>query len=191
MFVALLTAFLACSGTKDGSPADSGSLDSGSTDSGGGDTGMACEPGTDQTPGAPGCAAAGGVCIGGGAPCSGTVNADLSGECRFDDGAGACCVPPAAAPSGDTCASRGGTCAPIAGCGKVDGWVADSSDCTGVNNVCCVPEASCDGQEELVCCAYDESSGAPMTQFSGLCDRGTVTCFEGTALTCVEDCVVP
>ena len=185
MLTLLLTTLLACTGLKDDTPTDtdSGSMDSGSPD-------MECDAGTDPTPGSPGCAEAGGICVGTEAQCSGTVAAEHNGECIFDDGDGVCCVPPAAEASGDTCASLGGTCAPIGGCGKVDGWTAESSDCEGVNNICCVPEATCDGQESLACCYYDEATGAPMTQYEPLCDRGTVTCFESTTLSCIEDCAV-
>ncbi len=187
MLALLLATLLACTGAKDDTPTDtdidSGGMDSGSTD-------KECDAGTDPTPGSPGCAAAGGICVGSRDQCSGTIAAEHNGECTFDDGDGFCCVPPAANASGDTCAAQGGTCAPIGGCGKVDGWTAESSDCEDVNNICCVPEATCDGQESLACCYYDASTGAPMTQYEPLCDRGTVTCFEGTTLTCVEDCAV-
>lgn len=194
MFSLVLAALLACSGHKDAhdsettdSAEDSGGTDS-AADSGG--TDLECAGGADPTPDAPGCAAAGGICVGTEAQCGGTPASAYNSECRFDDGGGVCCIPPAAEASGDTCASRGGTCAPIGGCYMVDGWMADSTDCTGVNNVCCVPESTCDGQESVSCCAYDEATGAPMTRFTGLCDRGTVTCFEGTELACNEDCAV-
>jgi hypothetical protein len=190
--VAFLSTLLACSGSKDAADTDSGGADS-AQDSGGPDSGgtdLECDAASDPTPAAPGCAAAGGICVGTEAQCSGALAAEHNDECRFDDGGGVCCIPPAPETSGDTCASQGGTCAPIGGCGMVDGWMADSSDCEGVNNVCCVPESSCDGQEALACCAFDEGTGTPMTRFSPRCDRGTVACFEGTTLTCIEDCAV-
>lgn len=125
------------------------------------------------------CLAAGGVCLGGAAACTaggGTVSAAGAAGCRFSDGDGACCVPPAAMPTGDSCAAHGGLCAPIAGCNFVQGAFAPPG-CAGVGAVCCVPRSVC-GQEAQVCCA---PGGA--TTFRPSCDRGTFRCtIDGTAL---------
>ena len=169
--------------------------------SGGGDTGdsgvfpgfdlATCDGGhEDPTPQAPECANAGGICVASGNCSTGTHLEALDGDCAFDDGPGNCCVPPEPAATGDSCADMGGVCSPIAGCGMVDGWFANATDCTGVNNICCVTEDSCPGQEDITCCSRDER-GVPTTQFDAACDRGTLECpFEGVTLDCIEDCPV-
>ena len=125
------------------------------------------------------CLAAGGICLGRGADCTGgggAVSAAGAAGCRFSDGDGVCCVPPAAMPTGDSCAAHGGLCAPIAGCNFVQGSFAPPR-CTGVGVVCCVPRSVC-GQETQVCCA---PGGA--TTFRPSCDRGTYRCtIDGTTL---------
>lgn len=137
---------------------------------------------------APGCAAAGGVCVASPDQCAdGTRAADHDAECAFDDGAGYCCVPPAPS-SGDSCAASGGVCAPIAGCGFVHGWhtPADEAcgDAYGVGTVCCAPTDACEGWGVATCCTTD---GA--TAFVANCDRGTLTCEVGdTTLVCDQDC---
>ncbi len=125
------------------------------------------------------CAAANGICVGTAAACTGgggSVAAAGAGGCRFSDGDGTCCVPPAAQSTGDSCAAHGGVCAPIAGCNFVGGAFAPGS-CSGVGIVCCVPRLVC-GQETQVCCA----PGGAAT-FRPSCDRGTFRCtIDGTTL---------
>ncbi len=125
------------------------------------------------------CRAVGGICLGRGADCAGgggeVAPAGAAG-CRFSDGDGVCCVPPAAQPMGDTCATHGGLCAPIAGCNFVGGSFAPPS-CTGVGIVCCVPPTAC-GPETQVCCAEGGSA-----TFRPSCDRGSYRCtIAGTSL---------
>ncbi len=170
---------------------DTGTASSTATDTG---TVGTCLGEEDVPPRATGCAAEGGVCVAAGTceGAGGTHVAAHDAECAFDDGAGACCVPPAAAATGDGCNDLGGVCAPIAGCGMVDGWFAGTAehlnDC-GFPQVCCVPEDTCEGQETEVCC-YEEN-GVPMTQYVASCDRGTRVCLPGTELVCMDDCPVP
>lgn len=184
----LLSALLACSSSKD---VDSGT-DTDTTDtSDSADTAaLTCDPVAPTDPSFAACAAAGGICVGQG-ECTGTHLSDQDTDCAFDDGPGDCCAPPAAAASGDTCTEMGGVCAPVGGCYGSDGWSTESSDCSDVNRVCCVPEDSCEGQDVLTCCYVDPESGVPMTQYRAHCNRGEVECpINGTALTCVEDCPV-
>jgi hypothetical protein len=174
-------------GRVDGGMVDGGMLDGGGLDAAGPDGSL--DDGGSGDGGAPNaCKAVDGICLGDSASCTGgggTLAPGGDSGCAFDDGAGFCCVPPEPQPSGDTCASRGGLCAPISGCNFVDGAFAPSSDCTGVPIVCCVPETIC-GPEDVVCCTA--GSGA---DFRPECDRGTFTCdaFSGTVLTPIDDCV--
>jgi hypothetical protein len=120
------------------------------------------------------CEAAGGLCLGGPAStCTdrgGSVAPSGDAGCVFDDGPGVCCVPPAAQASGDTCASHGGVCAPIAGCNFTQGNFAPPScfDQGGPGTVCCVPQSVC-GPETEACCN-------DMTTYRPMCDRGAFTC---------------
>ena len=209
-----LACFLACTpATKDTASPDSGTAtatssatgtdtdtatDAGTTTGTDTDTGTSndatCVGEDDVAPSATGCAAEGGVCTAGGTCVSGggTRLTAHDAECAFDDGPGECCLPPEAAATGDSCNDLGGVCAPIAGCGMVDGWFAGTAenmnDC-GFPQVCCVPEDTCEGQETEICC-YEEN-GVPMTQYVPTCDRGDRVCLPGTELVCMDDCPVP
>lgn len=141
-------------------------------------TDAASDAATDaETDAANPCGAAGGLCVATASDCTtggGTVAAAGAPGCVFDDGPGACCVPPAPAAEGTSCASFGGVCAPIAGCNFVGGAFAPEG-CTGVNRVCCVPSTIC-GEETQACCN-------DMTTFRPACDRGTWKCtIDGTTL---------
>ena len=102
-----------------------------------------------------------------------------------------CCVPPAPVAEGDSCAAKGGTCAPVGGCGQSNAWfVEDGGGCSGTygpSATCCAPADSCAGRGTQLCCSYD-GAGAPMTSFFPQCERGVVGCFEGTSLVCEADC---
>lgn len=172
---------------KDTSTDTAEGVDSG--DTAGLDT-AACEDvdGDLDAPDAPGCAGAGGVCLGQEAACAGGERlAEHDGECTFDDGPGYCCRPPEAAAEGDDCAATGGACAPIAGCGMVHGWYTPAGECSdtyGVGSVCCAPADACDGWGVVACCTDD---GA--TAFVAACDRGDLACtIDGTVLGCEQDC---
>jgi hypothetical protein len=136
------------------------------------------EPSTEHA-----CKEADGICVSSQAACTDGGGTYLGlVDCVFDDGDGACCQPPEEQETGDTCAARGGLCAPIAGCNFVDGAFAPHSDCEGVIIVCCVPEDVC-GEETEVCCGDGVA-------FRPMCDRGTFTCdaFPDTTLVEAEDC---
>jgi hypothetical protein len=197
MRLLLLRSLLACGDDKE----ETGSADGGAegtsdggADGGGGDTGSPgeCEDidGDAGTPEAAACAAAGGVCVGEARLCTGEVAADVH-DCVFSDGVGACCVPPAAEPEGDSCAALGGTCAMVGGCYLTDSWFVDDgggcSEAWGASATCCAPQAACEDYSTELCCNYDES-GAAMTAYMPLCSRGETTCFEGLELVCEADC---
>jgi len=188
----LLLALLACSPDKDDTARDTGN-DTGSDsgdDSGNVDTATCTDVDGDLDQlTAPGCAGAGGVCVGSMDQCGeGTHEGSFDSECTFDDGAGFCCVPPEPAASGDSCAASGGVCAPIAGCGFAHGWYtpndAECGAAYGVGTVCCAPTDACEGWGTTTCCSDD---GA--TAFVPSCDRGEATCtIDATSLTCDQDC---
>lgn len=125
------------------------------------------------------CLAERGICVSDSASCTGgggTVSAAGASGCVFSDGRGVCCVPPAPMPTGDSCASHGGVCAPISGCNFVQGAFAPPT-CAGVGVVCCVPRSVC-GPETQVCCAPGGSAS-----FRPSCDRGAYRCtLDGTML---------
>lgn len=177
--------FVCCSGSDTARPdCISGELTckAGMTQSSTGTCGALQCPATGATPTAPGCKLAGGVCVGQG-QCGGAVDTAHSAECTFDDVPGDCCVAPSAASSGDTCVDVGGVCAPIAGCGFVNGWRMMTSDCRGVGFQCCVPQGVC-GDIDAVCCGDTWSSVAS-------CVRGDLVCqLDGHTLMCSESCTL-
>ncbi len=184
----LLLLALACGHPKDDTSHDSGT-DTGQ-DSGQLDTATCVDMDGDLgTPEAPGCAGAGGVCIGDQAACgAGTLQPDFDSECTFDDGSGFCCVPPEPAASGDSCAASGGVCAPIAGCGMTQGWYTpNGGECTdqyGVGAICCAPHDACEGWGVVSCCSNDGTAA-----YVAECDHGTLGCSVGqTTLGCDDDC---
>ena len=133
------------------------------------------------------CQAEGGICVSSATDCTdggGAHAPEGDGTCVFDDGAGVCCVPPAAQATGDTCRARGGLCAPIAGCNFVEGSFAPpTEDCNmGPVIICCLPESIC-GEETEVCCGES-------TAFRPSCDRGTFDCdlFSDTTLVPEAEC---
>lgn len=131
------------------------------------------------------CSEAGGVCSFSRAACEGSERElEHDADCRFDDGSeGYCCVPPAAAEEGDTCASLGGLCTTEVGCGYVDGWQAPATDCP-VETVCCTPALTCSGFGIATCCAEDGS-----TADRPACERGELVCVnEDLLLKCEQDC---
>lgn len=141
------------------------------------------ECGATSPPQAPGCQAAGGVCVASGS-CSGTLASAYSKECVFADGLGDCCVPPPPSLSGDACSDIGGICASVAGCGLVNGWRMSTGDCPNVGIPCCVPQAIC-GDVNVICCGATWASAAS-------CVRGTFVCQQpGHVLVCASDCVLP
>ena len=170
--------FLGCPGPKPDDTGNSPIDDTGET----GETGQPECPTTGDVPDAPGCKAAGGVCVGAGTCEGGTLAHDYDSECAFDDGAGECCVPPAPASSGETCADLGGVCAPIAGCGMVNGWGDSTDDCGDwVGETCCVPQAVC-GDIDATCCG-DGWASTPG------CFHGELACqVEEHELMCADDC---
>lgn len=109
------------------------------------------------------------------------VHAD---DCTFDDGPGVCCRAPQPTDSGETCEAYGGVCAPISGCGMVDGWHADGTcEDPWAGLTCCVPEGLC-GVQEDVCCG-DGVAYVPT------CDRGNIECnIEDTELVPEDECPV-
>lgn len=126
------------------------------------------------------CESSRGICVSSASSCAavnGTVSTAGAPGCRFSDGDGVCCVPPAPQATGDACGARGGVCAPIAGCNFVHGSFGplDGAGCTGVGVVCCLPRAIC-GDENVTCCGATAS-------FRPACDRGTWRCtISGTTL---------
>ena len=175
------------SGSEDATTDGSGDAPDSSDDTtdGSGDTAEDVTP--DVEPPSNACAAEGGICVSNATACSsggGTRAAAGDSGCVFDDGPGACCVPPAAEATGDTCRSRGGLCAPIGGCNFVEGSFAPpASDCGSVPVIiCCLPETVC-GKETEVCCG-------DTVAFRPTCDRGTFTCdlFDGTTLRDEAEC---
>lgn len=167
-------------GHSGGSIHDAGHSGGGTEDAGNPDGGAGQCPATGAMATAPGCKAAGGVCVGAGT-CGGTVATEHNAECTFSDGAGECCVAPAVADMGDSCGSLGGVCAPIAGCGDVNGWRTSTPDCQGAGFQCCVPQAVC-GDVDVTCCGDSFSTVAS-------CIRGSFECIvEGHVLMCSEAC---
>jgi hypothetical protein len=141
---------------------------------------------TDTTP-PTSCKDAGGICTQG-AWCDTTTLPAFAGDCVFDDGPGVCCEAPPVAPTGNTCEDHGGVCAPISGCGMVDGYIAIDRACQqlgGIIAVCCIPEAQC-GPEQLECCA-------PPTVYRSTCNRGVETCdhLPGTLPVPIGTCPIP
>jgi hypothetical protein len=131
------------------------------------------------------CAAASGICTSGDRCPDAFEDATFAGDCVFDDGPGVCCLAPPPQPTGDTCADYGGVCAPIAGCGFVDGDFAPGT-CRDAwpGLICCVPETLC-GPHTMICCG-DGVSYVPM------CDRGTLDCpFPDTTLMDEALCILP
>jgi hypothetical protein len=132
------------------------------------------------------CEAGGGVCIGMGGPCEtvgGTPYPAGDGQCLFTGERGSCCIPPAVQPTGDTCAERGGLCAPIAGCNFTNGAFAPTPtpSCGRGGIVCCVPNTVC-GEETTRCCDAT-------TSFRPACDRGQWICtIDGTTMLPISEC---
>ncbi|NQW61618.1 MAG: hypothetical protein HQ461_02200 [Deltaproteobacteria bacterium] len=139
----------------------------------------------DTTPVGP-CEAGGGVCIGMGGPCEtvgGTPYPAGNSQCVFTGELGSCCVPPPAQPTGDTCADRGGVCAPIAGCNFTNSAFAPTPtpSCGFGGIICCVPNTVC-GEETMRCCDT-------MTSFRPACDRGQWICtIDGTTMLPISEC---
>ena len=141
----------------------------------------------DTTPVGP-CEAGGGVCLGMGGECEtvgGTSYPAGNSQCVFTGELGSCCIPPAAEPTGDTCADRGGLCAPIAGCNFTNGSFAPTPtpSCSRFNPgiICCVPNSVC-GEETMRCCDT-------MASFRPACDRGQWICtIEGTTMLPISEC---
>jgi len=126
------------------------------------------------------CKSNNGVCTSDANTCGASGGAVYEGgasSCVFDDGAGVCCIPPAAQPTGDSCQALGGTCAPISGCGMLDGWYAPASNCgSWVGEICCVPASTCTVSEPMACCKEGDTA-----YYVASCDRGTLVCeVEGT-----------
>ena len=139
----------------------------------------------DTTPVGP-CEAGGGVCIGMGGPCEtvgGTPYPAGDSQCLFTGERGSCCIPPAAEPTGDTCAERGGVCAPIAGCNFTNSAFAPTPtpSCGFGGIICCVPNTVC-GEETMRCCDT-------MASFRPACDRGQWICtIDGTTMLPISEC---
>jgi len=139
----------------------------------------------DTTPVGP-CEAGGGVCIGMGGPCEtvgGTPYPAGNSQCVFTGELGSCCIPPAVQPTGDTCADRGGLCAPIAGCNFTNSAFAPTPtpSCGFGGIICCVPNTVC-GEETTRCCDT-------MTSFRPACDRGQWICtIDGTTMLPISEC---
>jgi len=132
------------------------------------------------------CEAGGGVCLGMGGPCEtvgGTPYPAGDGQCLFTGERGSCCIPPAVQPTGDTCAARGGLCAPIAGCNFTNSAFAPTPtpSCGFGGIICCVPNTVC-GEETMRCCDT-------MTSFRPACDRGQWICtIDGTTMLPISEC---
>jgi hypothetical protein len=158
-------------------------------DTTGDDTGADTTPAdttvADTTPVGP-CEAAGGLCIGMGGPCDtagGTPYPAGNSQCLFTGEMGSCCIPPAVEPTGDTCADRGGLCAPIAGCNFTNGAFAPTPtpSCGRGGIICCVPNTVC-GEETMRCCDAT-------TSFRPACDRGQWICtIDGTTMLPISEC---
>ena len=139
----------------------------------------------DTTPVGP-CEAGGGVCIGMGGPCEtvgGTPYPAGNSQCVFTGELGSCCVPPPVQPTGDTCADRGGLCAPIAGCNFTNSAFAPTPtpSCGFGGIICCVPNTVC-GEETMRCCDT-------MASFRPACDRGQWICtIDGTTMLPISEC---
>lgn len=134
------------------------------------------------------CEAGGGVCLGMGGECEtvgGTSYPAGNSQCVFTGELGSCCIPPAVQPTGDTCADRGGVCAPIAGCNFTNSSFAPTPtpSCSRFNPgiICCVPNSVC-GEETMRCCDA-------MTSFRPACDRGQWICtIDGTTMLPISEC---
>ena len=134
------------------------------------------------------CEAGGGVCLGMGGECEtvgGTSYPAGDSQCVFTGELGTCCIPPAVQPTGDTCADRGGVCAPIAGCNFTNSSFAPTPtpSCSRFNPgiVCCVPNSVC-GEETMRCCDAT-------TSFRPACDRGQWICtIDGTTMLPISEC---
>ena len=132
------------------------------------------------------CEAGGGVCIGMGGACEtvgGTPYPAGDGQCLFTGERGSCCIPPPVQPTGDTCADRGGLCAPIAGCNFTNSAFAPTPtpSCGFGGIICCVPNTVC-GSEDMLCCDAN-------TSFRPACDRGQWICtIEGTTMRPAAEC---
>jgi hypothetical protein len=122
---------------------------------------------TDVTPLS--CKDARGICTSSDRCPTGDELPSFADDCVFSDGPGVCCEAPEAQPAGRTCADYGGVCAPIAGCGFVDGEMAEGT-CRNAwpGLTCCVPEDVC-GAHTQVCCGDGVA-------FVPTCDRGTLEC---------------
>lgn len=139
----------------------------------------------DTTPVGP-CEAGGGVCLGMGGECEtvgGTSYPAGNSQCVFTGELGSCCIPPAVQPTGDTCADRGGLCAPIAGCNFTNSAFAPTPtpSCGFGGIICCVPNTVC-GEETTRCCDT-------MASFRPACDRGQWICtIDGTTMLPISEC---
>jgi hypothetical protein len=165
-------------------PADSDAVDSDLVDT---DAGTDTDGHTGPVPTS--CKEAGGICTSSALCGSNLALTSFAADCAFDDGPGVCCLAPPERPTGDTCSARGGVCAPIAGCGFVDGWLWLDRACQnagGVGTTCCLPEAAC-GPEQDECCNDDHS-----TSYRASCDRGVVACeIPDTTLVPLGTCITP
>lgn len=139
----------------------------------------------DTTPVGP-CEAGGGLCLGMGGACEtvgGTPYPAGNSQCLFTGEMGSCCIPPAVQPTGDTCAERGGLCAPIAGCNFTNGAFAPTPtpSCGFGGIICCLPNTVC-GEETMRCCDAT-------TSFRPACDRGQWICtIDGTTMRPISEC---
>ncbi len=138
---------------------------------------------TDTTVSNP-CQQLGGICASNSGDCTsggGTYQAAGDSGCVFDDGPGACCIPPKMTQAKATCADYGGICAPIAGCNFVQGAYAAYEGCKGIPMICCVPHSIC-GDENESCCDS-------MTTYRTACDHGAWICtIDGTTMKPTDQC---
>ena len=130
------------------------------------------------------CQKLGGICASSSSDCTsggGSYQASGDSGCVFDDGPGACCIPPTMIQAKATCADFGGICAPIAGCNFVNGAYAAYEGCKGIPMICCVPHGIC-GDENESCCDS-------MTTYRTACDHGTWLCtIDGTTMKPTDQC---
>ena len=130
------------------------------------------------------CQKLGGICASNSTDCTtggGTYQPNGDTGCVFDDGPGACCIPPKMTQSTATCADFGGICAPISGCNFVQGAYAAFEGCKGIPMICCVPHDIC-GDENESCCDN-------MTTYRTACDPGAWICtIDGTVKKPTDQC---
>ncbi len=130
------------------------------------------------------CQKLGGICASSSGDCTtggGTYQPAGDIGCVFDDGPGACCIPPKMTQAKTTCADFGGICAPISGCNFVQGAYAAFEGCKGIPMICCVPHDIC-GDENESCCDN-------MTTYRTACDHGAWICtIDGTVKKPTDQC---